>query len=103
MPFKTGISLQVSFSGQSIPNRVEVSEEKGIKIYFDPVETENRVKINASLISKVFHDAASPNGVLTKFAPHAIEQLVYHVAAHEVGHAIYNLRNVEKYLAFPSI
>jgi len=61
------------------------------------------VKINASLISKVFHDASSPSGVLAKFAPDAVEQLVYHVAAHEVGHAIYNLRNVEKCLPFPSI
>lgn len=32
IPFKTGISLQFSFSGQSIPNRVEVKEEKGVKV-----------------------------------------------------------------------
>ena len=28
IPFKTGASLQFSFSGQSIPNRVDVSEAK---------------------------------------------------------------------------
>jgi len=51
----------------------------------------------------VFHDAAGRGGVLRKFEPEAVDQLVYHVAAHEVGHAIYNLRNVEHCLAFPSI
>jgi hypothetical protein len=103
IPFKTGASLQFSFSGQSIPNRVEVSAEKGIKIYFDAVETAARVEINKALIQKVFHEAAATAGVLSKFEPEAVEQLVYHVAAHEVGHAIYNLRNVEKCLPFPSI
>eukprot|EP00929_Paragymnodinium_shiwhaense_P004664 TRINITY_DN10577_c0_g1_i1.p1 TRINITY_DN10577_c0_g1~~TRINITY_DN10577_c0_g1_i1.p1 ORF type:complete len:572 (-),score=153.64 TRINITY_DN10577_c0_g1_i1:210-1925(-) len=103
IPFKTGASLQFSFSGQSIPNRVDVSEDKGIKIYFDAVETAARVEINKRLIQEVFHEAAAETGVLTKFEPEAVEQLVYHVAAHEVGHAIYNLRNVEKSLPFPSI
>ena len=52
IPFKTGISLQFSFSGQSIPNRQDVAVEKGIKIYFDPVETAARVEINKKLIVK---------------------------------------------------
>jgi len=103
IPFKTGASLQFSFSGQSIPNRVEVSAAKGIKIYFDAVETAARVEINKALIQQVFHDATGGDGVLAKFEPEAVEQLVYHVAAHEVGHAIYNLRNVEQCLPFPSI
>ena len=103
IPFKTGASLQFSFSGQSIPNRVEVSAAKGIKIYFDAVETAARVEINKGLIQAVFHEAAAKEGVLSKFEPEAVEQLVYHVAAHEVGHAIYNLRNVDKCLPFPSI
>ena len=85
IPFKTGASLQFSFSGQSIPNRVEVSAAKGIKIYFDAVETAARVEINKGLITSVFHEAASSTGVLAKFEPEAVEQLVYHVAAHEVG------------------
>ena len=41
--------------------------------------------------------------MLSKFEPEAVDQLVYHVAAHEVGHAIYNLRNVQSCLSFPSI
>lgn len=103
IPFKTGASLQFSFSGQSIPNRVDVSASKGIKIYFDAVETAARVEINKALIHQVFHEASAEAGVLSKFEPEAVEQLVYHVAAHEVGHAIYNLRNLEGSLAFPSI
>ena len=56
-----------------------------------------------ALPKAVFHEAAAKTGVLCRFEPEAVEQLVYHVAAHEVGHAIYNLRNVERCLAFPSI
>ena len=94
IPFKTGISLQFSFSGQSIPNRVEVQAEKGVKIYFDAIETAARVAQNETLVRKVF-DCTSPNASpLEQFQPDAVEQLVWHVASHEVGHAIYNLRNV---------
>jgi len=67
IPFKTGASLQFSFSGQSIPNRQDVAADKGIKIYFDAVETQNRVEINRKLVLKMFHEADSPDGVLTKF------------------------------------
>ena len=84
IPFKTGISLQFSFSGQSIPNRVQVKEEKGVKIYFDAVETAARVEINKALVHQVYHEAASASGVLAKYPPDAVEQLVWHVAAHEV-------------------
>jgi hypothetical protein len=110
IPFKTGISLQFSFSGQSIPNRDAVRVAKGVKIYFDPVETAARCEINEALVSKCFHAArTAPHGALAAFAPTrrapdggdsalvvdhsawAAEQLCWHVAAHEVGHAIYNL------------
>lgn len=91
IPFKTGISLQFSFSGQSVPNRTEVREEKGVKIYFDAVETAARVAINTGLVRAVFHEADGADGVLARYEPDAVEQLVWHVAAHEVGHAIYNL------------
>merc|ERR1712093_525750 len=100
IPFKTGISLQFSFSGQSIPNRQNVTVEKGVKIYFDAVETEARINQNVKLIAKVFHDA---DAVLDKYKPDAVEQLVWHVAAHEVGHAIYNLGNVEESLSNPAV
>lgn len=100
IPFKTGISLQFSFSGQSIPNRQDVAVEKGIKIYFDAVETAARVQLNMALIEKVFKD---PAGVIAKYKPEAVEQLVWHVAAHEVGHAIYNLATVEEALGSKSV
>jgi ABC-type bacteriocin/lantibiotic exporter with double-glycine peptidase domain len=47
--------------------------EKGVKIYFDAIETEARVQLNKKLIEKVFHDPAS---VLEKYKPDAVEQLV---------------------------
>merc|ERR1719235_2723312 len=100
IPFKTGISLQFSFSGQSIPNREDVKQEKGVKIYFDPVETAARVEINKALIRRCYHDAEQ--SVLEKFKPDAVEQLVWHVAAHEVGHAIYNLESVISCFSSPS-
>jgi len=92
IPFKTGISLQFSFSGQSIPNREKVKQAKGVKIYFDAVETAARVEINKKLIIQVYHDAEA--SIIDKFKPDAVEQLVWHVAAHEIGHAIYNLNGV---------
>ena len=57
IPFKTGISLQFSFSGQSIPNRENIKVEKGVKIYFDAVETEARVQLNLAYVRQVFHNA----------------------------------------------
>jgi len=95
IPFKTGIALQFSFSGQSIPNRIDVKNDKGVKIYFDAVETAARVELGKGLIRKTFLD---PEAVLEKYKPDAAEQLVWHVAAHEVGHAIYNLLTVEEAL-----
>jgi len=100
IPFKTGSSLQFSFSGQSIPNREEVKQAKGVKIYFDAVETAARVEINKKLIANVYHDAEA--SVINKFKPDAVEQLVWHVAAHEVGHAIYNLRGVVECFTKPA-
>lgn len=100
IPFKTGSSLQFSFSGQSIPNREDVKQEKGVKIYFDPVETAARVEINKKLIANVYHDAEA--SVINKYKPDAVEQLVWHVAAHEVGHAIYNLRGVVECFSKPA-
>lgn len=100
IPFKTGISLQFSFSGQSIPNRENIKVEKGVKIYFDAIETEARVQLNKALIRQVFHD---PAAVLEKYKPEAVEQLVWHVAAHEVGHAIYNLDAVAGELKLPGV
>jgi len=104
IPFKTGISLQFSFSGQSIPNRVAVKEEKGVKIYFDPVETAARMRINGSLVRGCYLNA---DNVFAQFCPPepeewAAETLCWHVAAHEVGHAIYNLGSVSDVFSSPA-
>lgn len=93
IPFKTGCSLVFSYSGQSIPNRLDVKKDKGVKIYFDAVETAARVELVKQKVAKIFADAETQ--VLDKYKPNAVEQLVWHVAAHEVGHAIYGTRNME--------
>ena len=87
---------------QAIPNRRDVAEDKGIKIYYDAVETAARVEINKGLVTRVFHEATAPQGVLAAYKPDAVEQLVWHVAAHEVGHAIYNLGAVSDQFSQPS-
>jgi len=93
IPFKTGCSLVFSYSGQSIPNRLDVKKEKGVKIYFDAVETAARVEQVKVKVAKIFANAKTE--VLDKYKPDAVEQLVWHVAAHEVGHAIYGTSNLE--------
>ena len=44
----------------------------------------------------IFADAK--RSVIDKFKPDAVDQLVWHVAAHEVGHAIYGIRSIKKYI-----
>lgn len=77
-----GCSLVFSYSGQSIPNRLDVKKEKGVKIYFDAIETAARVKQVAAKVLTLFEEAQTE--VLDRFQPDAVEQLVWHVAAHEV-------------------
>jgi hypothetical protein len=72
-----------SYSGQSIPNRLDVKKAKGVKIYFDAVETAARVEQVKLTVGKIFANAHE--AVLDKFQPEAVEQLVWHVAAHEVS------------------
>lgn len=87
-------------SGQSIPNRSDIKTEKGIKIFFDPVSTASRLVMTKELVHKVYVDA-------DKLAEHldAVGTIVYHVAAHEVGHGIYNLEALKDHLkpATPSL
>ena len=92
IPFKCGCSLVFSYSGQSIPNRLDVSIEKGKKIYFDAVETQARVELVKAKVLELFADAQTK--VIDVYKPDAVEQLVWHVAAHEVGHAIYGCSNI---------
>ena len=92
IPFKTGCSLVFSYSGQSIPNRLDVKKDKGVKIYFDAVETAARVEQVKLKLPALFAEAKT--AVLDRFQPEAVCQLVWHVAAHEVGHAIYGVSNM---------
>ena len=99
-PFKCGCSLVFAYSGQSIPNRLEVKQDLGVKIYFDAVETQARVEQVKLKVMEVFEDG---KGVVESWNPNAVEQLVWHVAAHEVGHAIYGISNVEEFLHKDSV
>jgi hypothetical protein len=67
---------------------LQVKEEKGVKIYFDVNETNMRVELTRLLTPMLFSD---PQGIWNHYKPCALDQLLWHVAAHEVGHAIYNL------------
>ena len=88
LPFVNSMSLHFKFSGQSIPNRQEVRGKYGVKIYFDPVATKQRAQKVVELANKVLAEPIEEKQV------DAIESIVYHVASHEFGHAIYGLRNL---------
>jgi len=96
IPFQCAMSLHFRFSGQSIPNRSEVKNSKGVKIYFDPISTDKRVQQATKLVAKSFAD-----GNLVKRMD-ALDTIVYHVSAHEFGHAIYNLEAVKKIIKVES-
>ena len=65
--------------------RTEVKDRKGIKIYFDPVSKAARLVQASALVRRTFVDPEPLVGALD-----AVDSLVYHVAAHEIGHAIYS-------------
>jgi len=90
IPFQCGMSLHFRFAGQSIPNRSTVKDSKGVKIYFDPVSTTNRLELIKQLASKVLQQPSLSHDMS------AVDDIVYHVAAHEFGHAIYGLGHLEK-------
>ncbi|EIE20277.1 hypothetical protein COCSUDRAFT_67562 [Coccomyxa subellipsoidea C-169] len=88
LPFQCGVNLYFRFSGQSIPNRSEVRQAEGVKIYFDPVSTAAREESARELAARVLADPAR-NSIDT------VGTIVWHVAAHEIGHAIYGLDAVK--------
>lgn len=88
VPIHTGMAYHFRFSGQSIPNRINIRTEKGIKIFFDPVSTEIRTVSTKKLAEKVLLDKTLTSKI------NSIEQIVMHVAAHEFGHAIYGLNSL---------
>ena len=57
--------MRLPIPTQAIPNRRDVAEDKGIKIYFDAIETAARVEINKALVTRVFHEATAPLGERT--------------------------------------
>jgi hypothetical protein len=67
-----------------------VKNEKGVKIYFDVVSTARRGEQAKQLMAKVFADQSLGSRL------NAVETIIYHVAAHEFGHAIYGLDHVAK-------
>ena len=88
LPFVSGMAVHFKFSGQSLPNRQDIRAKYGSKIYFDPVATSQRAQKVVELANKVL---AKP---ITIEQVDAILAIVYHVTAHEFGHAIYGLRNL---------
>lgn len=94
-PFSTGCSLAFTYSGQSVPNRLNVKKEKGVKIYFNLVETDARLEQTKTKVKQLFWEA---DKLLDLVKPRGVDQLVWHVAAHEVGHAIYQLRHMEEFV-----
>ena len=69
--------------------RSSVRENHGCKIYFDPVSTAAREVFARELAERVCADSSRKELIAT------IPTLVYHVAAHEIGHAIYGLDAVQ--------
>lgn len=89
IPFQSAMSLQFRFAGQSIPNRTEVRRKKGVKIYFDPVTMRLREKQMKKALEKVFGEKE----ILDKVD--VIPFIIFHLSAHEFGHAIYPLGLME--------
>eukprot|EP01006_Ploeotia_vitrea_P029425 TRINITY_DN61974_c0_g1_i1.p1 TRINITY_DN61974_c0_g1~~TRINITY_DN61974_c0_g1_i1.p1 ORF type:complete len:550 (-),score=88.97 TRINITY_DN61974_c0_g1_i1:1577-3226(-) len=92
IPFQTGMSLHFRFSGQSIPNRSDVKEAKGVKIFFDAISTGFRMEQAADLARKVIAEDQIEAAVKSL---DAVNCLTWAVAGHEVGHAIYNLETLK--------
>lgn len=92
IPFQSAMSLQFRFAGQSIPNRTEIRRKKGVKIYFDPVTMSLREK----QMKKALETVCGSKEVLDKVD--VIPFIVFHLSAHEFGHAIYPVGLMEDVL-----
>ncbi len=89
LPFQSGVDLYFSFTGQSIPNRVDVRGEYGTKIYFNPESARSRQAKAKMLANKVLAVPISDADV------DAIDSIVNLVSVHEFGHAIYGMKYLE--------
>eukprot|EP01025_Chloroclados_australasicus_P058244 TRINITY_DN7297_c0_g1_i1.p1 TRINITY_DN7297_c0_g1~~TRINITY_DN7297_c0_g1_i1.p1 ORF type:complete len:634 (+),score=93.26 TRINITY_DN7297_c0_g1_i1:202-1902(+) len=90
VPFLCGVNLHFRFAGQSIPNRNQVRNKYGSKIYFDYIATFQREELAKELARSILKDRELAKDIDT------LETIVYHIAAHEIGHAIYGLENIEQ-------
>ncbi|EFC42622.1 predicted protein [Naegleria gruberi] len=90
-PFLCGSSLNFRFSGQSIPNRPEVSSSKGVKIFFDPVASDMYNSQTRQTARKLFEQCDDIENNMT-----ASEAIRFHIASHELGHASYNLSSIKE-------
>lgn len=89
VPFHCACSLHNRSVGQCIPNRSEVKEEFGIKIFLDITGLASGIEICRQTIRRLFTDSERLCSILD-----AEENLVYLTATHEIGHAIYNLESI---------
>ncbi|KAL4420317.1 hypothetical protein ABPG77_010222 [Micractinium sp. CCAP 211/92] len=115
LPFLTGASLHFRFAGQSIPNRSDVRAECGVKIFFDVVSAETRaaaarelaVQVCALPLARPFCSWPGWRSEPSRWsfvledpsraqAIHPLDSIVFLVAPHEVGHAIYSLDNLKE-------
>jgi hypothetical protein len=87
LPFQTGMSVHFKFAGQSIPNRTDVKQEKGVKIYLDYQSSQARTEKAKSLFRKVFGESVENELQYVT----AEDQMLNHVVPHEFGHTIYNI------------
>eukprot|EP01025_Chloroclados_australasicus_P045610 TRINITY_DN49_c0_g1_i1.p1 TRINITY_DN49_c0_g1~~TRINITY_DN49_c0_g1_i1.p1 ORF type:complete len:916 (-),score=51.99 TRINITY_DN49_c0_g1_i1:206-2953(-) len=88
LPFLCADNLHFRFSGQSIPNRTEVRNMHGSKIYFDYVAAYQREQLAKDLARAILKNKELAEDIDT------LETIVYQIAPHEVGHAIYSLHNI---------
>ncbi len=83
--FNTSQDQYFKFAGQSLPNRADVREKKGVKIYIDFEQSEKRFIQAKKLFFAVFRNAKEYEEYLS-----SIVSMVYHVVPHEFGHTTYN-------------
>ncbi len=86
IPFSTAISHYFQFAGQSLPNRPDVREKKGVKIYLNYEQSRDRFEEAKKLFSKLFDNDKQ----YEQYFSNSVSML-YHVVPHEFGHTIYNI------------
>jgi len=91
LPYVSGMSCHFRFSGQMLPNRPEVKDKFGVKIFFDRTNVDRRMYVSHDLIRKVFVD---PEPMIAQL--NTDDTVAYAIAPHEIGHSIYGLSHLGK-------